>query len=74
MANPESLSDLVREILDEPPLNQCADEGTYCVFCGAEWSDVRAFLGREPAITHDADCWINRAQKAIHGGTSSESC
>lgn len=65
-----SLIDLINEILNDEPLNECADEGVSCVLCGAEYNHALAFRGL-PALDHDNDCWIVRATEAIKNENNS---
>ena len=64
-----SLVDLINEILDDEPINHCADEGDCCAFCGAEYNHALAFRGL-PALDHDSDCWMVRAADAVKSENS----
>lgn len=59
-----TLVSLIREVLNDPPLNNCADNGTSCAFCYAQWDGVRAWQGGK-GIEHAPDCWLIRAAAAI---------
>ena len=55
-----SLVSLVKEVLDDEPVNNCADDGISCTFC------YRHFRHRHPTrggdgIIHTPDCWLVRA-------------
>lgn len=56
---------ILQELVDNPPLNECAEEGTHCVFCGAEWSQAKAQFTGEGPIVHQSDCLIIRAREAL---------
>lgn len=57
---PTELTDLIREIVSDPPVNRCADDGTTCTFCCADYDYHAAMVGK-PVVTHAPDCWLNRA-------------
>lgn len=60
----DTLKSLIEEILNDPPLNVCADDGVSCVFCGADCDYARACVGK-PVVIHSPRCWLLRARKAI---------
>lgn len=55
----EDLINLIMEVLEDPPINHCADEGAHCIFCYApkEWY--------KNTIEHASDCWLIRAEQAV---------
>lgn len=59
----EVLRNLIKELLDDPPVNNCADNGTTCVFCEAYYSYINAHFGK-PVVTHLPHCWLVRAAAA----------
>lgn len=54
------LRELVREVIDLPPVNHCADDGDTCMFCAASWGYFPF-----PPTKHSPDCWLARAQTAL---------
>lgn len=42
-----------------------AEEGPACFYCGAQWSNLRARFGKEPAITHKDSCEWEAARTAL---------
>ena len=65
MANPEELAALIREVIEDEPLSECAEDGISCPFCGRQWNQARAQFGDGVGIEHSDTCWISRASKAI---------
>lgn len=59
----EVLRNLIKELLDDPPVNQCADDGNTCPFCAADYSYINPHFGK-PVVTHSPDCWLVRAAAA----------
>ncbi len=56
------LRDLVLEIVQEKPLNHCAENGENCIFCYAAVS----YKYRHGEICeHSKDCWLLRAGKLL---------
>ncbi len=66
MSKLEAMSDLIREILNDPPCNKCADNGVHCIFCYSEWDQGRAWKN-DKGIEHSSDCWLNRATEVLDG-------
>lgn len=56
---------LIREMIDDEPMSTCAEDGSSCALCGAEWNQARAQFGDGQGMTHTPDCWINRARAAL---------
>jgi len=59
------IAKLLQEIVEDPPMNECADGGVTCVFCDAIWSQAKAQFTDEDPIVHESDCFILRAKKAL---------
>lgn len=68
-----TLADLIRELLNDPPRNECADDGTTCPFCAAEYNYTRHHCGGT-LVDHAPDCWINRAGAALAVPTTVYEC
>lgn len=51
---------LIQEILDDHPINRCADEGEWCLLCGSSKTKDRGSYGSYD-IVHRKDCWLVRA-------------
>jgi hypothetical protein len=47
---------LVAEIVADPPVNHCADDGDHCPFC-----HIRISFWPHEKDTHAPDCWLTRA-------------
>lgn len=65
MTREEEMLELLREVVEQEPMNHCADEGTSCIFCGAEWNNASMYRRDIPGIVHEEGCWILRAEKHL---------
>ncbi len=54
------LEGVVREVIELAPLNECADYGIWCVFCGVRQTQVREY-SHKYEVKHKPDCWMVRA-------------
>jgi hypothetical protein len=54
---------LIQEILDDHPINRCADNGRWCLLCGSSKKKSRGY-GLWDMI-HSKDCWLVRASTLL---------
>ena len=54
---------LIQEILDDHPINRCADNGTWCLLCGSSERKHKGYGCYD--IAHSKDCWLVRAAKLL---------
>ncbi len=57
----DTFESIVRELAHEDPHYTCADEGTFCLFCGKQ--PKQTVLSYKEV--HDEDCLIVRARKLV---------
>jgi hypothetical protein len=64
----KTLLALVQEVLDDPPIEDCADNGRSCAMCYAQ-EKYQALPGvpgaRRNIIMHGMDCWLLRAEAIV---------
>lgn len=70
MSTPRTLAALVREILADPPINHCADDGVSCPHCN-EW---RPSHYNRPEIEHGPECWYTLARAALDRSATVYEC
>ena len=63
---PYEVRDLLLELVNDPPIAHCADDGSSCAFCGADYN-YSAFWpgGTGVPCVHSTDCWLIKAREIL---------
>jgi hypothetical protein len=62
---------ILRELVDDEPINTCADDGMWCLYCGKE---ITRTFQHGDVCHHADDCIVTKARNILkqHDGADDE--